>query len=465
LRAPRKSDNVGITAPFFMPPAAEVFVPLPFNEQAPQENQRISVAYHQFFSGYYNRMYDDLRAMIRFGTGEDKFPVGYSKLHTDGSPFYAAIEKSDEYKSDCVIAPVWYAPPLNISLHSIFEMANAFTKSRRNEYGEETLANRFLAVYPYAELRQDDNSPLYLRSYCRDGYTAREAVTAQILAETTRASGVTEQIFIEPHSEKAMRFFKEDETLCLTAAPVFAKWLLENNLVNEKTAVCALDLGAAQKCQHLASILKRATGWEIDVVILGKKRSGHSEVGEQDFILGNLENKTTAILFDDLVASAGSILKTAQSLRSINVKVIPCITHGILCGKYVENITGSIELGTIPTFAITNSLPQAQRASYLPITSLEVLPIQQMLAFFAREVALRSINEVKNDPRFVDYVLTPKSKLQVGLELGIPFDKITHALELEENSVAMVAEALRLPTSIFEQLPKSLRQKIRAIFR
>lgn len=447
-----------------MPTTAEFLLPLKFEKQIPRENQRISVAYHQYFSGYYNRMYDELIEAIRFGVAGDKFPLGYSKFHTDGSEFYAAIDKCDNCKSDCVVAPVWFAPPLAKSLLSIFEMASAFTKSKRVEYGEETLTNRFLAVYPYAELRQDDNSPLYLRSYCRDGYTAREANTAQTLAETTRASGVTEQIFLDPHSEKAMRFLREDKTLCLTAAPLFAKWLLEKNLVSEKTAIVALDLGAAQKCQHLANILRRLTGWKIEVVILGKKRSGHSEVGEQDFILGSLKDKTTAILFDDCVASAGSILKTAKSLQSLKVQVIPCITHGILCGKYVENITDAIAIGTIPVFAITNSLPQAQRASYLPISSLEVLPVQDMLAFFAREVALRSINEVKNDPRFKDYVLTPNSKLQVGLELGIPFDKITEALELEENSPAMIQEALRLPSRSFEKLPIELRQKIRAIF-
>lgn len=444
--------------------AREVIKQFYFQEQIPKEGAKISVAYHQFFSGYYNPMYDDLRRMIHFGTGEDKFPVGYSKLHTDGSPFYAAIEKGDNYKSDCVVAPVWYAPPLAEAMDSITDMGNAFTQSQRKEYDEETLTHRFLCVYPYAELRQDDNSPLYLRSYCNHNYTAREAVTAQKLAAMTRAVGVTEQIFLEPHSEKAIRFFQENETLCLTAAPVFAKWLLERNLVTEKTAIVALDLGAAQKCVQLAEILKRETGWEIDIVVLGKKRSGHSEVGKQDFMTGNLKDKDTAIIFDDCVASAGSILNTAKSLKNFNVKVIPAITHGILCGKYVENITGAIDLETIPAFAVTNSLPQAQRASYLPISSLNVLPIQEMLAFFAREVALRSINEVKNDPRFADYVLTPKSKLQVGLELGIPFEQIAHSLELEENSTAMVMETLRLPAPLFKKLPASLWRKILLIF-
>ncbi len=346
-------------------------------------------------------------------------------------------------------------------------------KAARAEYGEETFTNRFLAVFPYAELRQDDNSPLYLRSYCPDGYTARESVTAETFAATIKAAGVTESIFLDPHSEKALRHFAGMETLCLTAAPLFADWLLKKPedgeaLINKNnyktTAFVPLDLGAAQKNMHLAKIIKERTGWDIRVVALGKKRSGHSEVGEQDILCGNLEGIENVFLFDDSGASFGSILKTAKSLKVS--RVIPCISHGVLCGKYLENIMSAVNLGVVPKFAITNSLPQADRVGSLPISEslIDVLPVENMMAFFAREVALRSIKEVKEDPRFWEYVLTPKSKLQVGLELGIPFETITHSLELEPNSVPLIEEALRLPVSVREKLPEDLRKRINSIF-
>lgn len=321
---------------------------------------------------------------------------------------------------------------------------------------------------PYAELRQDQNSSGYLRTYWPEPREAREAISAQKFANCIAACGVTEGIFLDPHSEIAIRHFENNKTktLCLTAAPLFADWLLsdKNKLVNEKTVIVALDIGAAQKCMHLASILEARTGFKIDVIVLGKKRSGHSEVGQQDLIYGSFVGKDNAIIFDDVVASAGSILKTAKSLLSQGIKsVTPAITHGVLCGKYVENITEAQKLGVINKFAITNSLPQANDVEFLPI-GLEVLEIEEMLSFFSRQSALYSIETVKNDLRFKDYVLTPKSKLQVILELGIPYENILEILDIDPGTPVIVQEALRLPKEIREKLPEEIKHKIKQIF-
>ncbi len=445
--------------------------PLLLKEQMPPEGKKISVAYHLNFSNYYHNLYCELISRLHFGQPTDydgkKMPIGLTMKHTDGALFYAALEGENHFFSDAVVAPVWFAPPLDETLFSIFEMANAFKKSRRIEYGEKPFAKRFIGLFPYAELREDQNSAGYLRSYWPAPRQAREAVTAQIFADTIAGAGVTEGIFLDVHSEIAMRHFTNMETLCLTSAPIFADWLLDNKLItadNYKTAaLVALDIGALQKNLHLSEVIKRKTGWEIKVALLGKKRSGHSEVGKQELLMGSLDGVQTAILFDDIVASAGSILKTAKSMVEKGVKkVIPCIAHGVLCGKYAENITGAIATGVIPKFAITNSLPQANDMDFLPI-GLDVLPVEDMLAFFGREVALRSIKDVKEDPRFQDYVLTPKSKLHVGLKIGVPFETLVDAIEIDMNSSAMLDEILRLPPDLQKKLPEFLQQKLTII--
>jgi phosphoribosylpyrophosphate synthetase len=149
---------------------------------------------------------------------------------------------------------------------------------------------------------------------------------------------------------------------------------------------------------------------------LRKHRSGHSEVDKETLIFGNPKGKR-AIIFDDIGASFESILTTSDALIQYDCPlVVPCLTHAVFAGKYLENITKAAERGTIPRVAVTNSLPQSDFANFLPVP-IDVIPVERMLAFFAREVATRSIAEVKSDLRYQDFILTPRPKDQVIAEL------------------------------------------------
>jgi phosphoribosylpyrophosphate synthetase len=408
-----------------MPP--ELSQPLCLEQQVPQEGARIATAYHPYFSGFYNHLYVSLLDNIRsrnFQTNnqdfqEKPYPIAHATEHSDGSSFYAALEKDGFQRPDAIVAPAWFAPPLEESLFHLVEMADAFTQSQLEGVDESTITDRFIAVLPYAELREDDNSPLYLRKdYTAYPESAREAVTARIFANSLASNGVTDAIFIDPHSEKGMRHFKDINTLCLTAAPLFVDHLIENNYIDESTELVALDIGAAQKCFHMAKIIYQRTGISVQVTILNKARSGHGEVDKQEIIYGDPKGKKV-IIFDESVASGGSIVTTSKTLVKAGSKeIIPCITHPILCGKYSRNIQQGTRTGIMPVFLTTNTLPQSRRVDYMSI-GLEVLPIDKMLAFFARQVAITSIEAVKSDPSFSDYILTPIPKTQLIEDLNL----------------------------------------------
>lgn len=392
---------------------------LRLEQQHAPEGSRISVAYHPGFSRYYHESYGQLLKHIYFdGPAESldgkHFPIGYAKHHIDDAHFYAILDRSHSPHSDCVIAPVWFAPPMDKSLLHILLMANATTQSGSDT--EPPFTNRFLALFPYAELRQDCSSPPEMRTYWPE--VAYEAIIAQVLAQSLKANGVTEAIFLEPHSYQAVNYFDsvEIETLCLTAAPVFADWLIANHHVDANTDVVGLDEGSAQKCLHLQTILRRRTNLPIGLSVLRKHRSGHSEVDQETLIVGNPKGKK-AIIFDDIGASFESIFVTTDGLIQYHCPlVVPCLTHAVFAGKYLENITKAANKGTIPRVAVTNSLPQSDSANFLPVP-IDVLPVEQILAFFARQVAISSIAEVKADPRYQDFILTPRPKDQVIAEL------------------------------------------------
>ena len=90
------------------------------------EGNRISIAYHPFFSSYHHDFYRNIINLLQPNDSADelegrRFPIGLRNYHTDGSDFYAALERDGRYKSDCVIAPAWFAPPFADSLFHLIE--------------------------------------------------------------------------------------------------------------------------------------------------------------------------------------------------------------------------------------------------------------------------------------------------------------------------------------------------------
>lgn len=393
---------------------------LSLEEQAAPEGQRISVAYHPYFSRYHHDLHRSLVDLIATNDTAEappgrRYPIGYRKSFPDSSPLYAVLERRKNFHSDSIIAPAWIAPPIPDAVWSVVEMSNAFTQSRTGE--EDVLSDRFILLLPYAELRQDKNTSRDQRTYWEE--EAREAISAQLIANILGSNGVSEAIILQPHSAEALAYFDRwMDTLSLSASPLFAQWLVQKNYVDNHTVVLGLDEGGAQEAQHTAGILTKLTGYDVGVAVLRKDRPEAGSVRSSDLIVGDPGGKRV-IVRDDLVSSASSLLTTAGALHKFGCReVINCITHGVLSGDYLRNIAAAQKLGIIRDFAITNSLPQAEDAPFMPLR-LEVLNIDEMLAFFARQVAISSIQEVKTDPQWQDYILTPRPKGEVIEELKL----------------------------------------------
>jgi phosphoribosylpyrophosphate synthetase len=379
--------------------------------QTPQPlDRRLAAGYHQIFSTYHNHVYEPIMDALHMNGNSappgKHFPIGYHSIHTDQSQFYAVLEETGFIRPHTVIAPVWFAPPLDKTLFATCEMANAFVRSKRQGTKDPTITDNFITMFIYAELRQDDDGPDYLKSEYWN-QTARESNTALLLADTIIGNGIKGAIFLDPHSEKSMRYFSSIETLCLTAIPLFAKWIVDNHKLDDNSKIVALDIGALQKCMLMQDILRRITHKDIGLVVYHKKRSGHSKIDQQTLIYGEPKGSIN-IIVDESVASGGSLADLART--QIGEK-IACITHGILCKGYAKNIRTARKSG-LTALALSNSLPQTREVNYMPV-SFSTIPIEVLMSFFGKEVAARSIKEVREDPRFNDFVLTPKPKTEV----------------------------------------------------
>mgnify|MGYP000329872733 CR=1 FL=1 len=91
-------------------------------------------------------------------------------------------------------------------------------------------------------------------------------------------------------------------------------------------------------------------------------------------IIGDVAGKT-AIFYDDIIDTAGTICAGAQSLHDAGAKEIYAIcTHGILSGKAIERINES----PIKELIITNSIP-LERHKDKDLSKITVLSIASIL--------------------------------------------------------------------------------------
>ena len=88
-------------------------------------------------------------------------------------------------------------------------------------------------------------------------------------------------------------------------------------------------------------------------------------------IIGNINGKT-AILVDDIVDTAGTMVKAAEALVNRGAKeVYACATHGVLSGPAIERLKSS-ELKEV---VITDTIPLSDDKKIDKITVLPIAPL------------------------------------------------------------------------------------------
>jgi ribose-phosphate pyrophosphokinase len=95
------------------------------------------------------------------------------------------------------------------------------------------------------------------------------------------------------------------------------------------------------------------------------------ETKQENLIGGPVEGRV-ALIFDDLISTAGSICGAARLVREAGARsVYVAATHGVLCGNAVENIQRS----PIDQVVVTNSLPLSDKQLVAQVKVLSVAPL------------------------------------------------------------------------------------------
>lgn len=208
--------------------------------------------------------------------------------------------------------------------------------------------------------------------------SAREPITAKLVADLLDRAGADRIICMDLHVGQIQGFF--DIPLDhLVAMPILAEYFINKGLGN--TVVVSPDPGSVGRARAFAERLGAT------LAIIDKRRP-EANIAEVMNIIGDIEGKT-AILFDDMIDTAGTITLGAKALLEWGAKgVYACCTHPVLSGDGVKRLAQSDIQEVVVTNTIT--LPPEKR-----IDKIKVLSVANLIAEAIMRVHTnRSVSEL-----------------------------------------------------------------------
>ena len=200
----------------------------------------------------------------------------------------------------------------------------------------------------------------YSRSDKKD--QPRVPITAKLMAEILEAAGATRVITCDLHNPAIQAYFNVN---CdrLTAEYLLEEYFKEKNLDN--MVIVATDAGSSKKAYKYSEYFK------CPIALVDKRREGNDDKAIASTIIGDVKGKN-AIIFDDEIDTAGSMMETVKVLKKFGAKAIYAgCTHPVLSGPAIERIKNS----DIKELVVTNTIPLTEEKKIDKITVLSIAPL------------------------------------------------------------------------------------------
>ena len=239
--------------------------------------------------------------------------------------------------------------PVNDNLMEILILIDAVKRAS---------AGRINAVIPYYGYARQDRKT-----------KAREPITAKLVANLLTTAGADRVITMDLHAGQIQGYF-DIPVDHLTAIPILAEYF--KGVVDENTVVVSPDLGGVTRARSFANILN------LPIAIIEKRRPKPNEVEVMN-VIGDIEGMN-AILVDDIIDTAGTIVNAAAVLKQQGAKkVYGCATHGVLSGPAIDRICDS----ELEKFIITDTIPLVRNCEK---NKIEVVSVSHIFAEAIRRI-------------------------------------------------------------------------------
>ncbi len=175
----------------------------------------------------------------------------------------------------------------------------------------------------------------------------RQPITSKLVASLLETAGANRVITMELHATQIQGFFD------IPADDISAMSIIGNyfrSLDLENIVVVSPDHGGVTRARKLAEML------HAPLAIIDKRRP-KPNVAEAMNLIGEADGKT-AILVDDIVDTAGTLVSGIQMLRDKGAKAIyACCVHAVLSDPAIERLQAADLAG----FICTNTIDQSEK--------------------------------------------------------------------------------------------------------
>jgi ribose-phosphate pyrophosphokinase len=259
-----------------------------------------------------------------------KFSDGEIHIRLDDS-----VRGSDVYVIQSTSAPV------NDHLIELLVMVDALKRA-----SAKTI-NVVMPYYGYA--RQDRKA------------RSRDPITAKLVANLIETAGAHRVIAMDLHAMQIQGFF-DIPVDHLLGVPILGDYFHEKSLPSP--VVVSPDHGGVVRARRLADTLKAP------LAIIDKRRPEPGVIEVMN-IIGDVAGRT-AILIDDIIDTAGTIVLAANALKDAGaIGIYACCTHPVLSGPAIERL----EASPIVEIVVTDTIPLRDCSETKKIKVLSVAPL------------------------------------------------------------------------------------------
>jgi ribose-phosphate pyrophosphokinase len=198
-------------------------------------------------------------------------------------------------------------------------------------------ARRITAVIPYFGYARQDRKD-----------KPRSPISSKLVADLLTTAGAHRALIVDLHTPQLQGFFNIPVDH-LFASPVLVDHFRKLALPN--LTVVSPDAGGVERARFFAKKVDAA------LAIVDKRRV-EMNVAEIMHVIGDV-NGRTCLIIDDLIDTAGTLVKTAAALiENGATQVYACASHAVLSDPAVENIRNSV----IKAVVVTNTIPLSPEA-------------------------------------------------------------------------------------------------------
>ncbi|MBW4442289.1 MAG: ribose-phosphate pyrophosphokinase [Plectolyngbya sp. WJT66-NPBG17] len=270
--------------------------------------------------------------------GMDLSPM-VQKHFADGE-LYVQIQESIRGCDVYLIQPT--CRPVNDNLMELLIMIDACRRAS---------ARQVTAVLPYYGYARADRKT-----------AGRESITAKLAANLITQAGANRILAMDLHAAQIQGYF-DIPMDHVYGSPTVVDYIASKQL--EDLVVVSPDVGGVARARALAKRLNDAP-----LAIIDKRRQAHN-IAEVMNVIGDVRGKT-AVLVDDMIDTAGTILEGAKILRKEGARqVYACATHAVFSPPAVERLSS----GLLEEVIVTNTIPIAEEHRFPQLKILSVASV------------------------------------------------------------------------------------------